>query len=37
MLNNEVVMWIFSDDINVRKEEDVFEFILIWIDYSRFE
>ncbi|XP_068725100.1 kelch-like protein 12 [Montipora capricornis] len=37
MSSNEVAMWISSDDINVRKEEDVFEFILTWIDHGRFE
>ena len=30
----EVEMWISSDEINVSAEEDVFEFILAWIDHN---
>lgn len=35
MLNDEVEMWILSDDINVDVEEDVFEIILKWINYDK--
>ena len=40
-LNNisheELEIWISSDDINVNAEEDVFEFILTWINQNKFE
>ena len=32
---NKVEMWISSDEINVSAEEDVFEFILAWIDHNK--
>ena len=35
MPSNEVEMWISSDEINVSAEEDVFEFILSWIDHNK--
>ena len=35
MSRNEVEMWISSDEINVSAEEDVFEFILAWIDHNK--
>ncbi|XP_068671603.1 kelch-like protein 2 [Montipora foliosa] len=33
--NDEVEMWISSDDINVDAEEDVFEIILKWINHDK--
>ena len=35
MSSNEIEMWISSDEINVSAEEDVFEFILSWIDHNK--
>ena len=35
MSSREVEMWISSDDIDVRAEEDVFKIILAWIDHDR--
>ena len=37
MSSREVEMWISSDEIDVSAEEDVFKFILAWIDYDRSE
>lgn len=34
MSSNEVEKWISSDEINVSAEENVFEFILAWIDHN---
>ena len=35
MSRNEVEMWISSDEINISAEEDVFEFILAWIEHNK--
>jgi len=35
--NEEVKIWISSDDINVSAEEDVFKIILNWVDHARNE
>ena len=35
MSSREVEMWISSDEINVRAEENVFKIILAWIDHDR--
>ena len=35
MSSKEVEMWISSDAIDVRAEEDVFKFILAWIDHDK--
>ena len=35
MSSKEMEMWISSDEINVRAEEDLFKFILAWIDHDR--
>ena len=35
MSSKEIEMWISSDEINVNAEEDVFKFILEWIDHDR--
>ena len=35
MSNKEIEMWISSDEINVSAEEDVFKFILAWIDHDK--
>ena len=37
MSNEEVKMWISSDEIDIRAEEDVFEIILAWINRDRNE
>ena len=37
MSSKEVEMWISSDEINVSSEEDVFEFILAWIERGKTE
>ena len=35
MSNKEMEMWLSSDEMNVRAEEDVFKIILAWIDHDR--
>ena len=35
MSKNEVEMWISSDEMDVSTEEDVFKFILAWIDHDK--
>ena len=35
MSNKEMEMWLSSDEMNVRTEEDVFKVILAWIDHDR--
>ena len=35
MSSTEVEMWISSDELNVTAEEDVFEFILAWIEHNK--
>ena len=37
MSSREVEMWISSDELNVSAEEDVFKFILAWIDHEKSE
>ena len=35
MSNKQMEMWLSSDEMNVRTEEDVFKIILAWIDHDR--
>ena len=37
MPSNDIEMWISSDELNVSAEEEVFEFILTWIDRDKVE